>query len=66
MAFFSDTNYKSLGEFFFQAMRKLFKWVNRRSQKKSYNWEGFIEILKHYGIERPRIAEKKQLQLKMF
>jgi group II intron reverse transcriptase/maturase len=59
-------NYKSLGQFFFQAMRKLFKWVNRRSHMKSYNWEGLKEILKYYGIERPRITEKKQLQLKMF
>ena len=59
-------NYKSLKQFFYQGVRKLFKWVNRRSHRKSYNWEGFKEILKYYGIERPRITEKKQLQLKMF
>ena len=59
-------NYKSLMQFFSQAVRKLFKWVNRRSHMKSYNWEGFKEILKYYGIARPRITEKKQLQLKMF
>ena len=59
-------NYKSLRQFFFQAVRKLLKWVNRRSHIKSYNWEGFKEILKYYGIARSRITEKKQLQLKMF
>jgi RNA-directed DNA polymerase len=59
-------NGKSLNQFFYQAVRKLFKWVNRRSHRKSYNWKGFKEILKYYGIERPRITEKKQLQLNMF
>ena len=59
-------NYKSLRQFFFQAVRRLLKWVNRRSHIKSYNWEGFKEILKYYGIARSRITEKKQLQLKMF
>ncbi len=59
-------NYKSLGEFFNHAMHLLFKWLNRRSNKKSYNWEKFQVILKYYGIEKPRITEKKQLQLKMF
>lgn len=59
-------NYKSLAEFFNHAMHLLLKWLNRRSNKESYNWEDFQVILKYYGIEKPRITEKKQLQLKMF
>ena len=33
----------------------LFKWLNRRSQRKSCNWDGFKEMMKHYEIPRPRI-----------
>lgn len=49
-------NYASLEQFFHQAMRILFKWLNRRSQRHSYNWQGFDELLEHYKIERPRIV----------
>ena len=31
----------------------LFKWLNRRSQRKSYNWNGFNDLLKCYPFVRP-------------
>jgi RNA-directed DNA polymerase len=31
------------------------KWLNRRSQRKSYNWDGFSAIWKHFRIPNPRI-----------
>jgi len=34
----------------------LFKWLNRRTQRKSCNWDGFKEMMKHYEIPRPRIT----------
>ena len=49
-------NYASLNQFFWQAMRILFKWLNRRSQRRSFNWKGFQELLKHFRVEQPRIA----------
>jgi RNA-directed DNA polymerase len=49
-------NYASLKQFFLQAMRILFKWLNRRSQRCSYRWQGFDELLEHPQIERPRIV----------
>jgi RNA-directed DNA polymerase len=49
-------NPRSLGEFYTSAMRILFKWLNRRSQRRSYNWAGFRELLQHYQVERPRIV----------
>lgn len=59
-------NYESLASFYYQAMRKLFKRLNRRSQRKSYTWVGFNELLKYFRIEKPRITEKKlPKQLKM-
>jgi group II intron reverse transcriptase/maturase len=33
----------------------LFKWLNRRSQLKSYTWEGFNQMLAHVGWPRVRI-----------
>ena len=49
-------NYKSLGSFVYRVTQTLFKWLNRRSQRKSYNWEGFKELVKHFGIVKPRIC----------
>ena len=49
-------NYASLEQFFRQAIRILFKWLNRRSQRRSYNWQGFADLLMHYQVEKPRIV----------
>jgi RNA-directed DNA polymerase len=49
-------NYESLAMFFRHVLRILFKWLNRRSQLRSYNWQGFVELLKHYRVEKPRIV----------
>ena len=48
-------NYQSLSSFRYRIMRSLYKWLNRRSQKKSYNWEGFNDMLKAYPLATPRI-----------
>lgn len=49
-------NYASLQQFFDQALRILFKWLNRRSQRRSYNWTGFRELLRDSQVERPHIV----------
>jgi RNA-directed DNA polymerase len=49
-------NYVSLYQFFRRASRILFKWLNRRSQRRSYNWYGFRELLEHFHVEQPRIT----------
>jgi len=38
------------------AKRLVFKWINRRSQKASFNWEGFNAYLEHYPLPEPRIV----------
>lgn len=53
-------NQFKLGYFIFKAIGSLFKWLNRRSQKRSYTWEGFRERLKNF----PLTAELKDLKLK--
>ena len=48
-------NSQSLNSFVYQVIGLLFKWLNRRSQRKSYKWEGFMELVKCFGIVKPRI-----------
>ena len=50
-------NSSSLAEFYYHAERLLYKWLNRRSQKASYTWQGFKDLLKQFAIARPRITE---------
>ena len=35
--------------------RMLFYWLNRRSDKKSYTWEGFHDVLKRFPLAEPKI-----------
>ena len=35
--------------------RVLFQWLNRRSQGKSYTWEGFRQALRHIGWPQARV-----------
>ena len=42
--------------YYHHACRIMFKWLNRRSQRKSYNWHGFNEMLKHFKMPEPRIV----------
>jgi len=56
-------NYASLREFFYHVKRILLKWLNRRSERKSYNWDGFNELMKHFGLLKPRIMEQRNYQL---
>jgi len=36
----------------------IFRALNRRSQRKSFNWAGFSEMWKTLAIPNPRIVEK--------
>ncbi|HEY7615674.1 MAG TPA: group II intron reverse transcriptase/maturase, partial [Terriglobales bacterium] len=49
-------NAASLKEFFNKAMRILLKWLNRRSQRHSYTWQGFTAVLERFKVARPRIV----------
>ena len=49
-------NYDSLQAFFYHATRILYKVMNRRSQRRSYNWKGFAELLKVFKLPKPRIC----------
>ncbi len=49
-------NIQSLMKYDFEVRRLIYKWINRRSQKKSFNWEQFDKYLKRYPLPKPRIV----------
>jgi len=48
-------NSRSLGLYVFLCSRLLFKWLNRRSQRRSIRWECFSRLLRQGLIPRARI-----------
>jgi len=48
-------NYVAIKDFYQLTLRLIFKWINRRSQKKSMNWKQFINYLKYYPLPLPKI-----------
>lgn len=50
-------NARSLSYFYDRCVCILFKWLNRRSHKRSYTWEGFKELLRHYRVPQPRLRQ---------
>ncbi len=48
-------NSKSIKTYYYRTLKALFKWLNRRSQKRSYTWEGFNDLLKVFPLIQPRI-----------
>jgi len=53
-------NNLKLNHFYQEAIQSLFKWLNRRSQKRSYQWEDFQRRLKHFPLMMP--LEKHKLK----
>jgi RNA-directed DNA polymerase len=51
-------NSEGIRQFFDGTMRIWYRWLNRRSQHRSYTWKGFKEMTKQYGIPKPRIVEQ--------
>ena len=51
-------NMRSLSRYYWLAVQLAMKWLNRRSQKHSFSWEGFWVYLKHYPCRQPRIVHK--------
>ena len=41
----------------YRATRILFKWLNRKSQRKAYTWESFIQALAWVGWPEPRVRK---------
>ncbi len=51
-------NYKGVKNFFHYAIRIFFKWMNRRSQRRSFDWNKFNRFLANFPPPRVRIVHK--------
>jgi group II intron reverse transcriptase/maturase len=49
-------NYDSLKHYYYEVIRLLWKHLNRRSQRHSFNWAGFKQLAEDFGTEKPRIV----------
>jgi len=50
-----NENIRSLCNFLYEVTKLLFKWLNRRSQRRSFNWDKFSLYLKRYPLPSPKI-----------
>ena len=48
-------NGQSLNSMKYRIERMLFYWLNRRSEKKSYTWDSFHDVLKRFTLAEPKI-----------
>ena len=46
-----------------ETCRSLYKWLNRRSQRKSLSWPALDRLLLRFQIPKPRIVEKNLMRL---
>jgi len=53
-------NCKSLNQYYYVCRRLLFKWLNRRSQRRSYTWQGFAQVTKLFNVPTPKITQRKK------
>jgi hypothetical protein len=48
-------NMEGLKRYYSRTLKLAYKWINRRSQKRSYNWEQFHRFLERNPLPKPRI-----------
>jgi len=49
-------NFRSIKKYYVEVCKLVFKWVNRRSQKKTLNSTKFFEYIERYKLPKPRIV----------
>ena len=48
-------NSRQIANFYYRVERLLFKWLNRRSQRRSMNWEEFARYKRIFPLYKPKI-----------
>jgi RNA-directed DNA polymerase len=48
-------NMQWLHKYYYHAVKLAFKWINRRSQRRSYDWDQFNRFLLHNPLPQPKI-----------
>ena len=51
-----SSNSREIQNYYHKTMQLTYKWMNRRSQKQSFNWQTFTEYLKLYPLPKPALV----------
>lgn len=51
-------NLDRMRTFHHYVVRTIFRWLNRRSQRRSYCWSAFEELLQQFPLVKPRITDR--------
>lgn len=51
-------NSRSLSSLYDYVLHSLYKWLNRRSGRRSYNWSNFKKMLEYFKIESPKVSKR--------
>lgn len=51
-----SSNYRSIQNYYYHTLQLTFKWLNRRSQKTSFNWEQFSQYLRRHPLPKPALV----------
>ena len=51
-------NMRSLQSYYIQVLRLTYKWINRRSQRRSYTWEQYSRWIRNNPLPQPKIYHK--------
>ena len=49
-------NFERIKSYYQETERQAYKWLNRRSQKKTWNWDSFRVYLKRYPLPLPKLT----------
>ncbi|HTF24429.1 MAG TPA: group II intron reverse transcriptase/maturase [Candidatus Limnocylindria bacterium] len=58
-------NSKSLSRYAYETSRILYRWLNRRSQRRSCTWQAFNRLLKRFKVPPPRVVETARGMMKL-
>lgn len=53
-------NSRSVWSYYGQVIELVYKWLNRRSQRKSYTWTGLKQLIAYVKVPRPKLMEKRR------
>lgn len=51
-----SSNSQEIQNYYHKTVQLTYKWMNRRSQKQSFNWNTFYEYLKLYPLPKPSLV----------
>lgn len=51
-------NSLSVSRVYDHILHSLFKWLNRRSQRRSFNWQGLKDMLRYFQIESMKVKKR--------